>query len=316
MLIWHVHGAWTTSFVQGSFESVIPLVTDRGPRGVGRPTTYEWPERAVEATPEQLRTTGLDAVVLQRPEEIDWLQQWTGLVAGRDVPAVYLEHNCPPCAAAGRHPLADQSAIPIVHATRFNQLMWDSGAADTHVIEHGIVDPGARWRGGLPRAAFVVNKPAQRVRITGTDLLGRMADSAPIDAFGIGTEALTAHTARHAVLGHGDVAHDRMLDLVAERRVYLHLCRWTSLGMALIEAMHLGMPVVALATTELPVALEGSGAYVSNDPDRLAKVVRTLVQDHDLAAAAGRAARAHALQQFGLSRFLVEWELLLKEVAR
>ena len=117
--------------------------------------------------------------------------------------------------------------------------MWDSGAAATQVIEHGIMDPGPRWGGQLPRAAFVVNEPIRRGRITGTDLVGRMADAAPIDAFGIDTQGLTSHSARHEVLGHGDVAHDRMLDLIAERRVFLHLRRWTSLGLALLEAMHL-----------------------------------------------------------------------------
>lgn len=34
---------------------------------------------------------------------------------------------------------------------------------------------------------------------------------------------------------------------MARRRVYLHTARWTSLGLSLLEAMHLGMPVVAVA---------------------------------------------------------------------
>ena len=316
VLIWHVHRSWTSSFVHGPFDSLVPLVPDRGPRGRGRPTTCHWPERAVEASPADLRDGGFDVVLLQRPGEIDVLHRWTGLVAGRDIPAIYVEHNAPPCAASSRHPLADQSAIPIVHVTRFNDLMWDSGAATTHVIEHGILDPGPRWRGHLPRAVYVENEPLRGGRITGTDLVGRMADSAPIDAFGIDTQHLTSGTARHEVLGHGYLAHDRMLDLIAERRVYLHLRRWTSLGPALLEAMHLAMPVVALATTEAPEALEGSGAFLSNDPDRLARVVRTLVHDHDAAAAMGGAVRAHALQRFGLARFHAEWDLLLKEVSR
>ena len=58
------------------------------------------------------------------------------------------------------------------------------------------------------------------------------------------------------------------------------------------------------------------GAFLSNDPDRLARVVRTLIHDHDAAAAMGQAVRAHALRRFGLTRFHTEWDLLLKEVAR
>ena len=50
---------------------------------------------------------------------------------------------------------------------------------------------------------------------------------------------------------------------LARRRAYLHLCRWTSLGLSLIEAMAIGMPVVALATTEAVVAVPpDAGALV------------------------------------------------------
>ena len=51
----------------------------------------------------------------------------------------------------------------------------------------------------------------------------------------------------------GDLPQDRLHTEMARRRVYLHPVRWTSLGLSLIEAMMLGMPVVALATTEAAV---------------------------------------------------------------
>ena len=41
--------------------------------------------------------------------------------------------------------------------------------------------------------------------------------------------------------------------------------RWTSLGLSLLEAMQLGMPVVALATTEATVAVPPEAGVVSND---------------------------------------------------
>ncbi len=47
----------------------------------------------------------------------------------------------------------------------------------------------------------------------------------------------------------------RMHAELARRRAYLHLCRWTSLGLSLIEAMQIGMPVLALATTEAVAAV-------------------------------------------------------------
>jgi glycosyltransferase involved in cell wall biosynthesis len=315
VLAWHVHGAWSTSFVHGPWTTLTPTVPDRGPDGRGRPTTYAWPDRAVEATPEQLAAEGMDLVVLQRPHEAELLQAWTGQRAGRDVPAVYVEHNTPPHGPTTRHPMAEQDRIPIVHVTQFNALMWDNGQAPVHVVEHGIPDPGQRWHGELPHAGVVVNEPLRRNRITGTDLLAPMAQVAPLDVFGIGTEPLTDARAGLGITGHGDLAHDAMLDALAARAVYLHLCRWTSLGLALIEAMHLGMPVVGLATTEAPEALADSGIVLSNDPQRLARAVRTLVHDRDAAATAGQGARQHALARFGLDRFLEDWDRIVKEVA-
>jgi glycosyltransferase involved in cell wall biosynthesis len=317
VLSWHVHAAWSTSFVSSAHETLVPVTPDRGPAGRGRPTTYVWPGRARETTPALLAGSAFDVVVLQRMEEIELLRRWTGLVAGVDVPAVYVEHNAPGGAAATtRHPLADQSLIPIVHVTAFNALMWDTGRAPTRVIEHGIPDPGPRWTGTLPRAAVVVNEPMRRGRITGTDLLPRIASDVPVDMYGIGCDDLPTQQLGEQVVGRGDLAHEDLLDELALRRVYVHLCRWTSLGLSLVEAMHLGMPVVGLATTEAPEALAGSGAFLSNDPSRLAEAAVCLIRDPDLARDAGQRCRRHALERFGLPRFHAEWDQLLQEVTR
>ena len=317
VLQWHVHGAWSTSFVHGSFETLIPTTPQRTAEGRGRAQTYPWPDRAREVAPEDLRDEGFDVVVLQRVEELDLLQRWTGQVAGVDVPAVYVEHNTPTGkAATSRHPLAEQSRVPVVHVTAFNALMWDSGAAPTVVIEHGIPDPGDRWSGDLARAAVVVNEPIRRGRVTGTDLLPVIGAAAPLDVFGIDSELLGPDLLGPDGVAHGDLPHEELLDELARRRVYVHLCRWTSLGLALIEAMYLGMPVVGLATTEACEALEGSGAFLSNHPARLAQAVSSLTNDAELARECGRRSRVHAQQRFGLERFTSDWEHLLQEVTR
>ena len=70
----------------------------------------------------------------------------SGRRPGRDLPAVYLEHNAPQGRIAEmRHPVADRDDLPLVHVTHFNALFWDAGATPTRVIEHGIVDPGHRY---------------------------------------------------------------------------------------------------------------------------------------------------------------------------
>ncbi|MDQ4029188.1 MAG: glycosyltransferase family 1 protein, partial [Actinomycetota bacterium] len=43
IFLWHVHGSWTTSFVQGRHRYLLPVLPDRGPEGRGRAETWDWP---------------------------------------------------------------------------------------------------------------------------------------------------------------------------------------------------------------------------------------------------------------------------------
>jgi glycosyltransferase involved in cell wall biosynthesis len=299
ILLWHVHGAWTTAFVQGRHEYVVPVLPDRGPDGVGIARTYDWPGSVTEIPLEQIRDERFDVVIYQRPHELD-------LLPVGDTAAIYVEHNAPQGRIADmRHPMADRDDLTLVHVTHFNDLFWDAGATETRVIEHGIVDPGPRYVGDLPRAAVVINEARRRGRVTGTDLLRRFRAAAPIDLFGMDALAL----------GGEDLSQAELHVAMARRRVYLHPIRWTSLGLTLIEAMHLGMPVLALATTEVVRAVPEDAGFVSTDVAELHAAARMLLAEPESAAAMGAAARAHALRRYGLGRFLEDWDKLLAEVA-
>jgi hypothetical protein len=309
ILLWHVHGAWTTAFVHGAHDYVVPVLPERGPDGVGVARTYRWPAGVRELGPDALRDEPLDAVVLQRPHELERLcEAWTGRRPGRDLPAIYVEHNAPQGRIADmRHPAAGRDDVLLVHVTHFNALFWDAGGTETRVIEHGVVDPGLRYTGELARAAVVINEARRRGRVTGTDLLERFAAAAPLDLFGIG-----AADAPAPVRGIEDLPHDELHAAMARRRAYLHPIRWTSLGLSLLEAMHLGMPVVALGTTEVHEAVPPAAGVVSNRIDVLAAALRRLVGDPDEAAARGAAARAAALERYGLGRFHADWDAALR----
>lgn len=319
VLLWHVHGSWTTAFVQGGHHCLVPVLPERGPWGGGRPAAWDWPSSVVEASPAELADADVDVVVLQRPEEVDLAEQWLGRRPGRDVAAVFLEHNAPRGgpAASSRHPLADRpdlAELLLVHVTHFNELMWDTGDLATTVVEHGIVDPGHRFTGELAAAAVCVNEPVRRGRVTGTDLLPRFADAAPLDVFGMGTDGLGAYLGCAGVRTVGDLPQDRMHDELARRRAYLHPMRWTSLGLSLLEAMHLGMPVVALGTTEAHEAVPPGAGICSTDVDLLVRELRALLADPERARALGAAGRAHVLNRYGLDRFLADWDAVLDRV--
>lgn len=312
VLLWHLHGSWATAFVQGAHRYLFPTLPEGGPWGTGRPAAWDWPASAVEVAPAELADACVDVVVLQRPEEFELAERWLGRTPGRDVPAIYLEHNTPRGhAATTRHPVADRDDLLLVHVTHFNQLMWDAGSTPSTVIEHGVMDPGERYRGDLAAAAVVVNEPLRRGRVTGTDLLPRFAEAAPLDVFGMKTDGVEAELGRR-VRGRGDLPQHRMHDELARRRAYLHTPRWTSLGLSLIEAMLLGMPVVAVAGTEAHTALPPGTGHCSADVDELARALRELVADPELGREMGAAARAHALRRYGLDRFLADWDDVLQ----
>ena len=135
--------------------------------------------RRVERSPEELRREPIDAIILQRPHEYALVRRWLRRTPGVDVPALYLEHNTPKeQIASTRHPARDFANIPVVHVTHFNQLFWECGDCATYVIEHGVVDPGYRYTGEMPRCAVVINEARRRGRVTGTDLIARFGSVA------------------------------------------------------------------------------------------------------------------------------------------
>jgi hypothetical protein len=294
------------AFVQGPHTYLVPTLPGGGPDGRGWARTGCWPSSVQELSPQKAHQTEIDLIVLQRPSELEHLAEaWTGRRPGRDVPAVYVEHNPPevPVSAAW-HPAVAEPGVVIVHLTHFNRLFWRNGPNRTVVIEPGLVDPGYRYSGGLARAAFVANEPAGRERFDGIDLIPLFEKVAPVDVFRM----------ESGIVGGTEVIPG-LHRALPERRLYLHLARWTSLGLSLIEAMYLGLPVLALATTEVSEVVPMDAGVVTNDLARLVDSYSYLMVDHDAARAMGQIGRAGVLRRYGLERFLHEWDGLLKEVS-
>jgi len=311
VLVWHVHGGWMDAFLRGRHDY---LVLARG----GEPRR-ELPPGARWVEPAELSQEHIDVVVLQRIEEIDLVESLTGRSPGHDLEAVYVEHNTPKQRpVTERHPLAAQKRIPIVHVTHFNRLIWDCGEARTAVIEHGIPDPGLQYTGELESFGAVINEPVRRGRVTGTDLLPRFAEVAPVDCFGIDSELLVATHTRQAnrIRPQGDLATKVLHRELSRRRAYVHPMRWTSLGLSLLEAMSLGMPVLVIAATEAPRAVPPGAGAVSADLDELLATGRRLLAEPEAAREMGMAARSFARARYGLERFLGDWDEMLEHHAR
>jgi len=109
--------------------------------------------------------------------------------------------------------------------------------------------------------------------------------------------------------GLGDVPYRNLHHRLAEYRFLFSPIRYTSLPLAVIEAMTIGMPVVALATTELPTVIEnGVSGFVSCDVEKLIEDMQFLLAHPQTAAQMGMKAKQVAKERFGLERFIRNWQ--------
>jgi hypothetical protein len=306
VLTWHVHGNYLWYLSHVPHELVLPVRPGR-PHGYGgRAGTFPWPDSVREVPVDRLAEVAVDAVLYQAHDH--WLDDRHDVLspAQRSVPQIVVEHDPPRLSPTDtRHPVDDPGAL-IVHVTAFNDLMWDCGATPTTVIEHGVVVPDdARYSGHLERGITVVNGLAQRGRRLGRDVFLQARDQVPLDLVGMRSEELG---------GLGEVPPPGLARAMAAYRFYFHPVRYTSLGLSLCEAMTVGLPVVGLATTELPTVVDdGVNGFAATDPQRLVDAMRALLADPGLARRVGEAGRVTAASRFSIDRFVRDWDRLLRD---
>jgi glycosyltransferase involved in cell wall biosynthesis len=306
ILTWHVHGSYLAALGHTGHDIVVPVKPGRPARYGGRPADAPWPATIREVPAEAARDLDVDLVLFQHP--LNWTQDRDEAlsVAQREGPRVYVEHDPPRVHPTDTvHPVDDPDVL-IVQVTAFNALMWDTGPNRVRVVEHGVAVPAdLAWTGDLERGLVVVNDLATRGRRLGADLVERARRSLPIDLAGLRSEALG---------GLGPIAHDELLRRQTAYRFVFHPARYTSFGMAVCEAMLLGQPVVALATTEMPtVIVDGVNGFAHTDPAVLEAAMRALLDDRALAARIGAAGRETARDRFSIERFARDWNRVFEE---
>ena len=307
ILIWHIHGSYLNALARLEHDWYLPVKPDRPEGYFGRGRTFDTPDYVRELPAERVRELDLDLIVYQTPKNYFEDQFEILSDAQRRLPKIYLEHNTPkPDGVNTRHPFEDPNGL-LVHVTHYNRLMWDNGSTPTVVIEHSVaIDPTIEYRGHLERGITVANGMQKRPRIAGYDLFLAVREQLPLDAAGMQTEAFG---------GLGDIPYRDLHRRVADYRFLFSPMRYTSLPLAVIEAMTIGMPVVALATTELPTVIrDGETGYVSCDVDELIERARTLLADPAEARRLGANARAVARERFGLDRFIRDWNAAFARV--
>ena len=184
--------------------------------------------------------------------------------------------------------------------------MWDSGTTPMRVIEHGVFVPDtARYTGELARGITAINHLRSRGRRLGADVFARIRAVVPVDLVGMDAESLG---------GLGEVFPPDLPAFEARYRYFLNPIRYTSLGLAVIEAMMVGLPIVGLATTEMVTAIVPGSGFLATDPMALVEPIHVLMADPDLARTMGAAAREVARDRFGIDRFARDWTTTFRDL--
>ncbi len=309
VLTWHVHGNYLYYLTQAPHDFWLVTRPGNPPGHAGRTGVLPWGENVHEVDAAAVSKREFDVVLYQHRDHWERDRLTVLSEAQRKLPTIYLEHDPPQNNPFCERHWVDDPAVPIVHVTHFNRLMWDCGDVPTRVIEHGVrVPEDVRYTGELDRGIVVINHLATRGRRLGADLYRSVAERIPLDLVGMDAQAAG---------GLGEIGNLDLAAFTARYRFFFNPIRWTSLGLAVIEAMTIGMPIVGVASTELPtVIVNGENGYVATHIDALVEHMRELLANPREARRLGEGARRTALERFGIDRFARDWDRLLREVAQ
>ncbi len=304
---WHIHGSYLFYLSQGNYDIYIPTKSEKTEGYYGRGETFPFGSNVIEVPADDVKNRQFDIILYQTNQ--NYLKDQYEILSAeqRSLPKVYIEHDPPRQHPTDTKHVVDDADITLVHVTYFNQLMWDCGQTPTTVIEHGVTAPANLYTGEKERGIVVINNLPLRGRLLGLDLFLKVREQVPIDLVGMGT----------GDLGLGEVLHPQLPEFISHYRFFFNPIRYTSLGLAVCEALMQGIPVVGLATTELSAVIDnGHSGFIHTDINYLIDKMHLLLEDAALAKRIGTNGSELAKTRFGIQRFVKDWELLFAKVVR
>ena len=308
ILTWHVHGNYLYYLSQTPHEFYLPVgKSEMGYAGAA--PGFPWSSRVHDVLIDDINRLDVDVILYQ--SQSHYLHDQYDILSDRQrrLPALFLEHDPPQEHPTNTRHVVDDPTMLLVHVTPFNELMWDSGRTPTTVIEHGVLLPeDARYTGELAKGLVVVNNLRERGRRLGVDIFQRVRREIPLDLAGMGSEELG---------GLCEISHDALPGLMCRYRFLFNPIRYTSLGLAVCEAMSLGVPIIGLATTEMATLVaQGQSGYVDTNIQRLIEYMRELLTDPLEARRLSSEARREGRRRFSIARFIEEWNAVLAAAVR
>lgn len=305
ILTWHVHGSYLYYLARCPHQFYLPVKPGKPEGYGGKAAGFPWPGHVHEVEAEEVRDLELDCVIFQSAR--NYMEDQYDILSEeqRRLPRIYLEHDPPREHPTDTRHIVDDPDVLLVHVTHFNRLMWDNGRTPTRVIEHGVVVPdNVFYTGEIARGLVAVNGLRRRNRRVGADIFDEVRARVPLELIGMQSEEAG---------GRGEVGHAELPRFVSHFRFFFNPIRYTSLGLAVCEAMMVGMPVIGMATTEMVRTVQnGVSGYVDTDVDRLVGHMQDLLRDPEKARALGAGARRFAEEHFAIGRFSADWDAALR----
>ncbi|MXV52400.1 glycosyltransferase [Pedobacter sp. HMF7647] len=302
---WHIHGSYLYYLSKGNYDIYIPVKEEKSEGYYGRGETFPFGDNVHEVPVEKINDLDFDCILFQSKKNYLHDQHEILSEEKRQLPKIYLEHDPPWQHPTDARHVVDDPEVLIVHVTHFNSLMWDNNNSPFKVIEHGVTEPQAKYTGELEKGIVVINNLPTRGRLLGLDIFLEVRKHIPLDLVGMGTEDL----------GLGEVLHPQLPDFISKYRFFFNPIRYTSHGLAVCEALMLGIPVIGMATTEMPMVISNDiNGYVHTDIQKLVQKMKELLQSRQMATELGAGGRKTALERFNIQRFANDWEETIKHV--
>jgi len=307
ILTWHVHGSYLYYLTQVPHEFYLPIKPGKPEGYGGRLDGFPWGDNVHDIPADEVHNQTFDCILFQSRK--NYLQDQFEILSEvqRQLPRIYLEHDPPQDHPTNTRHIVDDPSILLVNVTHFNNLMWDCGRTPTCVIEHGVMVPeSVQYSGDIPRGIVVANGLRSRGRRLGVDIFQHVLQHIPLDLIGMGAESLD---------GLGEVHHSLLPGFEAHYRFFFHPVRYTSLGLAVCEAMMVGLPIIGLATTELVTVIQnGVTGYIDTNLEYLVERMNELIIDMNQAQKLSQNAREYARSRFGIDRFIQDWAQVFEQV--
>jgi hypothetical protein len=290
---WPGHQQYLFELAQGDFDVYIPAGQNQSFR-----EQFSSQKNVIEVDPEVIKELQLDCILFQNEHSYQTAQHEVLSEEQRLLPKIYLEHHPPKQHPTNAKHFVEDLSVQLVHVNHYNALMWDNNQVPVTVIENGVAAKTASFSGEIASGVIVLEENPADNRITGHDIFMQVKEALPLTVIQIGKE---------------NVTYQNLPEKLSHYRFLFCADRYASPGFAVYQALMMGMPVVGLATTELPTLISNEvSGFADSDLNYLICKMKALLDDQQLAIKMGLEARKSALQRFSLERFLADWKQVVE----